>query len=107
MSKELLISIFTNWLKENSTIKLMHLYEFAEYEIDRLLEAEAPGYKLYEDSNIFIGRYEYEFTIEAKHSRNGKANSFCFESIGFGIKDNVTENDYELSEYTELIYIVK
>lgn len=106
MNKKTLIYKFRNWLTSNSAIKLMHSNDFAEYEINRLLKTEAPGEKVFEDSNIFIGSYKYSYLINNSKSTDGKSHRFCFEAIGIGSKENINCNDYELADYTEHTYII-
>lgn len=105
--KNNLIKNFAQWLKEYSNVQLMRSYEFAEYEIDVLLETEAPGEVICEDEYTFTALYDYDFTILPNHSTDNKLHRFCFAVKVIGIKSNVTANDYEFEDYTELEFIIK
>ncbi len=106
MKKEL-IAKFAKWLKQYSIVKLMQNYDFAEYEINLLLESEAPGKIIDEDENTFTARYEYTFAVSPEHSTDGQEHSFDFDVEIIGIKDNVTADDYEIADFTEYKYIIK
>lgn len=105
--KNNLIKNFAQWLKEYSNVQLMRSYEFAEYEIDVLLETEAPGEVIFEDNDTFVAVYDYEFLIPPQHSTDNVLHRFCFAAKVIGIKSNVTANDYEFEDYTELEFIIK
>lgn len=107
MNKRALISKFGNWLINNSSIKIMHTPDFAKYEIDRLLRNEASGIAAFEDENIFVGVYEYEFVVDKENSSDHKPHKFSFNAVGIGSKENVTKNDYELADYSEHTFIIK
>lgn len=102
-----LIQNFAQWLKEYSTVELMRSYEFAEYEIDVLLETEAPGEVICEDEYTFTALYDYDFTILPRHSTDNVQHCFCFAAKVIGIKSNVTSDDYEIEDYTELEFMIK
>lgn len=106
MNKKSLINNFRSWLMNNSIINLMHSYDFAKSEINKMLETEAPGRTVFEDENIFVGSYEYEFIIGKADSSDKKAHTFSFSAIGIGSKENVTENDYELADYRDHTFII-
>lgn len=107
MDKRKLTSEFGKWLIENSAIGLMRSCDFAEYEIDRLMKSEAPGKTMFENEYVFVGVYAYEFFIQESSSLDGKEHRFSFDAIGIGSKQNVTEQDYELSDYTAHTFIIK
>lgn len=103
MTKENLISRFAKWLKCNETRGIMCSKEYAEYEINNILKSEPiDSTVLYEDDNIFVGSYKYNYT-----ANQSLINSFTFEAIGIGSKENVTDNDYELADYMECSFIIK
>lgn len=102
-----LIQNFAQWLKEYSNVELMRSYEFAEYEIDVLLETEAPGEVICEDEYTFTALYDYDFTILPRHCTDNRLHSFCFAVKIIGIKGNVTANDYEFEDFAELEFILK
>lgn len=106
MNKKALINKFNNWLINNSSIKIMHSPDFAKYEINRILRTEAPGRTVFEDENIFVGVYEYEFLIDKVNSSDKKLHVFSFNAIGIGSKENVIKNDYELADYCEHTFII-
>jgi len=105
--KNNLIKSFSAWLKKYSNIKLMHTYSFAEYEIARLLEQEAPGEILAEDEAAFTAAYEYSFSLAPRHSTDGKPHRFSFEAKILAEKENISENDYDIKAYKELEFIIK
>ncbi len=107
MNKEMLINKFAEWLADNSADNTLYPHEFAEYEINRLLADEAPGETLFENDNVFVGSYEYEFCLSDARKTDGKAARFLFEAIGIGSKENVSDGDYELADYSEHTYIIK
>ncbi len=107
MTKDMLINEFSNWLKEKSAVSMMHLYDFARNEINRLLKTEADGYTLFENDDIFVGSYQYSFAVTAVCSTDNERHVFNFEAIGIGSKENVSGNDYDLADYTEHTYVIK
>lgn len=107
MTKTKLISELKNWLIQNTDGNLMHSTEFAEYKIDKLLKEEADGDTIFENEQIFVGSYDYDFELNTKHSSDGKPHHFCFQAIGIGSKENVSKNDYELADYEEHTFIIK
>lgn len=107
MTKQMLINEFSNWLNKNSALTIMHSYEFAEEEINRLLKTEADGYTLFENEYIFVGSYEYSFISTPLFSADNKDHLFSFEAIGIGCKENVIGSDYDLADYVEHTYIIK
>lgn len=106
MTKNNLISELKNWLTKNTDGKLMHSTEFAEHKIDRLLKEDANGNTIFENEHIFVGGYDYDFELSNNCSSDGKTHHFCFQAIGIGNKENVCENDYELSDYEEHAFII-
>ena len=90
----------------NSIVNLMHLYDFAKYEINKMLETEAPGRTVFEDENIFVGSYEYEFIIGEADSADKRTHTFSFCAIGIGSKENAAGNDYELADYRDHTFII-
>lgn len=105
--KKNLTGKFAEWLTTYSSIELMHNYDFAEYEINRLLKSEAQGDIIAEDKNTFTAMYEYTFSILPKYSTDNKPHCFCFDAKVIGIKGNVTANDYEFEDLTELEFTIK
>lgn len=106
MTKTKLISELKNWLIKNTDGNLMHSTEFAEYKINKLLKEEANGSTIFENEQIFVGGYDYDFELTANCSSDGKSHHFCFHAIGIGSKENVCKNDYELSDYEEHTFII-
>jgi len=107
MNKKTLINHFKNWLFKNSSDDYMHSPEFANYELNRLLKTEADGKVVFEDKSIFVGVYEYDYLIYKSISSDGREHRFPFNAVGIGIKENVTDNDYELADYDELAFIMR
>ena len=102
-----LIEEFAEWLKKNAAVKMMRSSDFAEYEIKRLLKTEAEGEIVTEDENSFTAVYKYTFAITPEYSTDNTLHSFDFDVKVIGIKGNVTAQDYEIEDYTELEYIIK
>ena len=102
-----LIQNFAQWLKEYSTVELMRSYDFAEHEINVMLKNEAPGEVIFEDNDTFVAVYDYKFLIPPQHSTDNVHHCFCFAAKVIGIKSNVTSDDYEIEDYTELEFILK
>ena len=100
-----LIQNFAQWLKEYSNVELMRSYEFAEYEIDVLLETEAPGEVICEDEYTFTALYDYDFTILPRHSTDNRLHSFCFAVKIIGIKGNVTASDSVSQSVSVLVFL--
>lgn len=107
MTKLKLIHEFSQWLNKYSALTMMHSYEFAEEEINKLLKTEADGYALFEDNHIFVGSYMYSFIVSSLFSNDEKEHIFSFEAIGIGAKENVIGSDYDLADYMEHTYIIK
>lgn len=102
-----LIQNFAQWLKEYSNVELMRSYDFAEHEINVMLKNEAPGEVIFEDNDTFVAVYDYEFLIPPQHSTDNVQHCFCFAAKVIGIKSNVTSDDYEIEDYTELEFMIK
>ena len=98
---------FAEWLKQYSNVELMRSYDFAEHEINVMLKNEAPGEVISDDNDTFIAVYDYEFLIPPQHSTDNKLHRFCFAVKVIGIKSNVTSNDYEIEDYTEIEFMIK
>lgn len=107
MNKKTFINNFKNWLLENSSDNYMHSPEYARHEVNRLLKTEAPGEVVFEDEDIFVGVYEYNYLIDKITSFDGREHCFPFNVIGIGTKGNVTQNDYEIDDYDELAFIMR
>ena len=105
--KNNLTNKFAEWLKQYSNVELMRSYDFAEHEINVMLKNEAPGEVICEDEYTFTALYDYDFTILPRHSTDNRLHSFCFAVKIIGIKGNVTANDYEIKDFTELDFIIK
>ncbi len=73
-----LISKFAEWLKTYSSVELMRRHDFAEYEINTLLQREVPGEIIFRDENTFTARYGYTFSILTKYSIDNKLHAFAF-----------------------------
>ena len=102
-----LIKKFAEWLKQYSNVELMRSYDFAEHEINVMLKNEAPGEVISEDNDTFTAVYDYEFLILPQYSTDNILHRFCFAVKVIGIKSNVTSNDYEIEDYTELEFVIK
>ena len=74
---------------------------------DVLLSREAEGEITFEDENVFTAVYNYSFALLPEYSTDSKRHSFDFNVKIIGIKGNVTANDYEIKDFTELDFIIK
>lgn len=107
MNKRTLVNKFGNWLIHNSSINIMHSPDFAKYEIDRLLKSKAVRKRTFEDEDVLVGVYEYEFLIDKANSLDSREHSFSFNAIGIGNKETAARNDCELAAYKEYTFILK
>ena len=98
---------FAEWLKKYSAVKMMRSLDFAEYELKMLMKKEAEGEIILEDRETFTAIYKYTFAILPEYSTDSKPHSFNFDVKVIGIKGNVTADDYEIEDLTEIDYIIR
>lgn len=108
MNKEILVTKFENWLAQNASYRILNSEAFAEYEIERLLKNDPDdGITLFENDVVFVGSYKYSYELNQSQCADGKPCSFSFEAIGMGCKENITDGDYELADYSDYAFIIR
>lgn len=102
-----LVETFRSWLSEKTPDCIYCSTEFAKRKIYDILVQEAEGDTIFENDEIVVGAYDYDYELKAENSADGKEQHFYFRAFGIGSKENVTDNDYELADYTESSFILK
>lgn len=107
MNKSELVETFKDWLNERTPNNIYCSTNFIERKLYKLFTQEADGDTIFENAEIIVGAYDYEYKLEAINSNDGNSHYFAFQAFGIGSKENVTDNDYELADYTEGSFIIK
>ena len=106
MNKTELTEAFNDWLNINTNDEIMSSIDFAEYRLNTMLESETDGNIIFENDEIIVGEYYYDYELISKCSYDGNVHHFLFKAVGIGSKENVTADDYDLADYTENTYIL-
>lgn len=107
MNKPELVETFKNWINERTPDYIYCSTDFVNKRIYEILIEEADGDIIFENDEIVVGAYDYKYELKAENSIDGYPHCFAFQAIGTGCKENITENDYELADYTESSFIIK
>lgn len=106
MNKPELINKFKDWLNEKTPDYIYCSTDFIECKILELFVQEAEGDTVFENEEIVVGAYDYKYELKAENSFDGNSHCFAFRAYGVGSKENVTDDDYELADYTESSFVL-
>ena len=106
MNRKAFVKKLNKWYICNSNEPETHTVQYAGSELLKLEKAEAQGDFIYESDSCVIGRYYYSITILPEASKDSRIKELHFCAYGFGTKYNITDNDYELADYSEFEYVI-
>lgn len=90
---------FLEYIKENYRCDGNLDFELIEAE-----HSDVDGDFIYENKLYVIGKYNYALALKDK---SGNDATLRFSIYGTALKQNITPNDYELSNYDNFDYIIK